>query len=68
MQSPPDPQPPLSLPLDYFTDRAPDQTSFTLHDMWDIGDPMMFSNYEVDGMEWANIFGEHSAPGSAGSY
>ena len=68
-QSPPDPQLPSNLPLDYFTDGAPDETfPFTLHHMWDIADSMMLSNYEVDDMEWTNIFGELSAAGSTGSY
>jgi len=69
MQSPPDLQLPSNLPLDYFTDGAPDQTTFfTPHEMWDLGDPTMFNNYEVDDMEWTNIFGELSAAGSTSSY
>jgi len=64
MQLPPDPQPSSSLPLNYFPDGVLHQTSsFTLYDMCDIGDSTILSNYELDEMEWTNIFGELSVAG-----
>lgn len=65
--SPPDPEPFSSLPPGYFTDQASGQTSpFIPLGIWTTENPTLFSNGEVDDMQWAAVFG--GLPSSTNNY